>query len=440
MLAAAAFAGAAQAQDPGALNGFRLPPAPSPTSAPVEGPVDAEHPVATPTTPVQQQPPRITLPDVTTPERERVRPPAAERRFEPVAIPEPTSIAPEPEEATEPAPEAVTSAAPAPISTEAPQPARPDDGWGWWLPALLGLAGLLTIGLFFWWLSRPYKRPKPAAFAEPEPARRTEPEPSAPAALTPIARQGPRRFLDPPAEPVTPPAAEPAAVPQPAPQPAPQAAATPEPKPRPAPVQIPRPAPQPVAAPPPPPPSAPTPAAAGEPAPRPATTAHPLFLSFTPRSLQISLVYATLAYQLDLSNRGEAPLTALRIFGDMISAHASQSSGQQLSLAHSAIEKKHEVASLAPGETATLKGQILLPLSEVLPVRAGKAELFVPLARFLVEATGSPDLSRIYSLGQRADRTDGSMSPFRIDLGPQLFREILHREVDVARWLQRKAG
>lgn len=424
-LAAVTFACAAQAQDPGALNGFRLPPAPSPSAAPVEGPVDTEHPVATPTSPTPQPSasviPRISLPPAVEPQRERIRPQAEEPRFVPVPVrqPTPTTAA---EEAVEPTPADSARAEPAPVSTEAPQPARPDAGWGWWLPLLLGSMGLLTIGLFFWWLSRPYKRPKAAAVAAPEPAPRAEPEPSAPATLTPLARATPRRFLDPPVEPVATPDPE-SVVASP-----PQVIAAPEPEPRPAPVPVPPPAPRPVAAPPPPPP-----------APRPDVAANPLALAFVPRSLQISLVYATLAYQLELTNHGEAPLTALRIFGDMISAHASQTSGQQLSLADAAIEKKHEIATLAPGEIATLKGQIRLPLTEVLPVRAGPAELFVPLARFLVEANECPDVSHIFSLGQLSGRADGGMSAFRIDLGPQLFREIEQREIDIARWLSADA-
>jgi len=447
--AAAAFAGAAQAQDPGALNGFRLPPAPTASGVPAEGPVDSEHPVATPTSPTlpsrtpqpaASETPRITLPAVTTaPPRERVRQ-AEEPRFAPVPMRDLTRPQAEPEAAIEPDPAEVASAEPTPRSTQAPQPARPDAGWGWWLPLLLGLFGLLTIGLFFWWLGRPHKRPK-AAEAQP-----SAPEPSAPAALPPVARTGPRRFLDPPIDPV-----QPAATRKPQPvvaPPQPRVAATPEAPSRPAPVQMPRPAPEPVAETPrpvaetPPPPPVPVAEPASEAGPQAALD--PIGVTLTVRSLQISLVYATLAYLLEVTNRSDTPLTGLRVFGDMISAHASQTSGQQLLLAGSAIEKKHEIASLAPGESTTLKGQIRLPLAEVLPVRAGQAQLFVPLARFLVEATDTPDASHVYSLGQRGDRDDGGMSAFRIDLGPQLFREVLQREVDVARWLQanaaRKAG
>lgn len=436
ILTATALAGSAQAQDPGALNGFRLPPAPSPSAAPVEGPVDSEHPVAAPASPTPQPSasgtPRITLPPVSAPQREPARQ-GVEPRFEAMPMRELNRPVAQPE-TIEPAPAEAASTAPAPTSTEAPLPARPDSGWGWWFPLVLGLAGLLTIGFFFWWLSRPDKRPKVTTAAEPEPG----PQPSAPAALPPIARQGQRRFLDPPAAPEQP--SQPAAAPDPPPVAAPppaQVDTTPEPLARPAPVQIPR------AAPPPPPETGPAPVPSAS-APRPEVAASPLAVAFVARSLQISLVYATLAYQLDVTNRGDAPLAALRVFGDMIAAHASQTRTQQLSLAGSAIEKKHEIAVLAPGESVTLKGQIRLPLAEVLPVRAGQAELLVPLARFLVEATGCPDASHIYSLGQRGDRADGGMSAFRIDLGPQLFREILQREVDVARWLQaeaaRKAG
>jgi hypothetical protein len=155
-----------------------------------------------------------------------------------------------------------------------------------------------------------------------------------------------------------------------------------------------------------------------------------------------------LSYQLELANRGDAALASLRVAGDMISGHASLPTWQQLSLDGQELELKHEVAALAPGEAATLKGELRVPLAEILPLRAGTAVLFAPLARFRVEATreGRDALAdtRIFTIGQPSERPGGAMQPFRLDLGPQLFRQVEQREVDLSRWLPldeaRRAG
>lgn len=172
-------------------------------------------------------------------------------------------------------------------------------------------------------------------------------------------------------------------------------------------------------------------------APRPALVTGPLEFRLEPQTLRLSFVYATLSYQLDLTNREEAGFTALRIAGDLISGHASLPTWQQLSLDGQELEHKHDVLALAPGETVTLKGELRRPLAEILPLRAGTALLFAPLARFRVEATGGGAFAdtRIFTIGQPSERAGGAMQPFRLDLGPQLFRQIDLREVDVARWL-----
>jgi hypothetical protein len=119
----------------------------------------------------------------------------------------------------------------------------------------------------------------------------------------------------------------------------------------------------------------------------------------------------------------------------MISAHASLPSWQQL-LPGEGLARKHEIAKLARGETASFTGELQLALSEVLPLHAGAAQLFVPLARFLIEAeAGKLADTHIFSIGQPGMRSEDTMAPFRLDLGPQSFRPIDQREIDIARWL-----
>lgn len=184
------------------------------------------------------------------------------------------------------------------------------------------------------------------------------------------------------------------------------------------------------------------------PSPAPISSSGPLELRLEPQSLRFSFVYATLTYRLEVINRGASDLAALRIHGDLASGHASIPVWRQLSLDPAQLELKHDLAALAGGETASLKGELRLPLADVLPLQAGQALLYAPLARFLLQAERAepPSLAeaRVFSIGLPSDRRSDTMQPFRLDLGPQLFREIAVREIDVAHWLAageaRRAG
>jgi hypothetical protein len=374
-LAALVFTCPAQAQNTGPVSSYRLPPKASPAPPPAAGPVDADHPAATPTRPAAEPspapvvsetprtPPPITLPPLPARREPHRAPPAkqgAPAPREPADIPmQPATAAPETPLAPslEPGPSASASAAESASAPE--QPNR----WDWRLP--LGGALLLLVGGGLLWLRR--KAGAPTAQEGPDEPHESAPAASAPAALTPIG---------------TAPAARPA---------------------------------------------------------RPAFGATPLELRFEPQSLRLSLVFATLSYRIALTNRGRAAIGPLRIAGDMISAHATVPSRQQLSPASDGLEPKHDLAGLGAGESVSLSGELRLPLEAVLAMRAGAAQLFAPLARFVVEAAAEADApfseTRIYSLGQPSPQAGGAMAPFRLDHGPQLFGDVAQREVDIARWL-----
>lgn len=167
------------------------------------------------------------------------------------------------------------------------------------------------------------------------------------------------------------------------------------------------------------------------PLPPPLTTTDPIELLLEARSLRISFAFATLTYRLTLTNRSDRPLEALQIAADLASAHASLSPAQQLAVDGPSLEVRHRIDSLAPGEGAELTGSVQLPLGEVLTLRAGEAIYFAPLARFRIDT--SPDsMGRVFTLGLPSVRRGDTMQPFRLDQGPQLFKSVEHREIDVA--------
>lgn len=405
--AALLFACATQAQDAGSINDYQLPPQPAPAPAPVEGPVDSERPVINPTprpspapttAPSAAPTPRILLPEVSLPvERSPGEAAASRTRRSQTGQPQlaaPPPAAPpatgDPASADMPPPDVAAPVAPEPAGVAAaPETpaAVPNKTSTPWIALVAGLVALLAGAAWLWRRRKPARIEPAAREADAVPAI----SPSAPATLPPVSQV---------------PAARPVAPPVPAPVPAPAPAA-----------------------------------AAAKVAP---TIDGPVEVRLEPRSLRFSVVYATFLYRLELTNHGDETLGPLQVAGDLASAHASIPVWQQLSTAGAVLETKHDIATLAPGETATLSGELRLPLAEVVAIRAGAAQLFAPLVRFLVDGLGVPPDPHVFSIGQPSDRPGGQMQPFRLDLGPQFFPEVHQRPVDVARWLPadpaRKAG
>lgn len=155
-------------------------------------------------------------------------------------------------------------------------------------------------------------------------------------------------------------------------------------------------------------------------------------LSFEPLGLRLSLVYATLQYRLSITAGGDLP--AGHLLGDMIGAHASIPTEQQLAPALDTLPLLKAVPSIAAGETVTLKGELQLPLSAIRPLQQGSASFFVPLVRLslLLEGDeGQLALRRVYTVG--IDSAAAALSPLRLDTGPREHRELAAREVEAAR-------
>jgi hypothetical protein len=171
------------------------------------------------------------------------------------------------------------------------------------------------------------------------------------------------------------------------------------------------------------------PALNSPPPPVPAAPGQILSVELDPRHLSRALVNATLAYRLTLTNHSDAPLGPLRVAGDIISAHASLSPEDQLAPADDALATIHEVREIAPGDPAVLRGELRLPLASILPINSGGARVFVPLARFRLEAEGMT-ATHVFVIGQASDRPGGALRPFPLDRGPGVDRGLAQRELE----------
>lgn len=436
-----AIAAPSGAQNPGSVQDYRLPPQSTP-APPITGPVDSDTPSARPTSAPAPTPspspnpaaapspaPTITLPSASpSPSARRTDTPAPTRRTAEPAAPK-AADTPAPAPSLTPASEAPPATAqpveplPAPEAPEASAAPIAEDAapaGNTWLLIGGGLLAAIAAGAAFALLRRPRRRapeqdwPEQDLDAEyipdaaPKAAAEPDLQPSAPATL-------PRPSL--PAQSAFAPQAPPAPQQQPAPKPAPDSTSTSEP---------------PVA-----------PPAARPKLPEPAfahidgSADQPLAIQLEAQNLNCSLVYASLAYRLALTNQAQTETGPLRIFGDIISAHASLSQRDQLSLV--GAPKLHDLASIPPGESVTVSGQLRMAMAQITPIQQGRAPLFVPLARFQVaqadavaaEAqSDAPATTRVFVVGQAAESPGGGLRPFRLDQMPGTVRELDQRLVE----------
>ena len=163
---------------------------------------------------------------------------------------------------------------------------------------------------------------------------------------------------------------------------------------------------------------------AGAVVPEPAST-EPLQVTLEPLRLSLTLLNATLAYRLQLANRGASALTGLSIGADMIAAHASMSREEQLAGPAGGGAELATIERLEPGESRIVEGEFRVPFSQIVPIRQGKAALLLPLARFRLEAEGAAPVVRTFVVGQPG--AQAGLQPFRLDLGPRVYPNLAQR-------------
>jgi len=159
-----------------------------------------------------------------------------------------------------------------------------------------------------------------------------------------------------------------------------------------------------------------------------------LDVTLTARRMSATLMNTALTYELVVTNRGEEPIGPVAVSCDMIGAHASLPARFQLENPGQG-DPDHRIPRLGSGESATISGELRLPLAAITPIRQGQAALFVPLARFrlLVWREGRPPVSayRTFVIGETPATPDAALKPFRLDLGPRMYSSISQREVSV---------
>ncbi len=176
------------------------------------------------------------------------------------------------------------------------------------------------------------------------------------------------------------------------------------------------------------------PASPPQPAPAPPAPAVPQVpvpaIDFQPLAISRSLVFATLSYRLDVGAAGMQAGEALVIRGDMIAAHGSLPTADQLAPDPGNLPLLHEVPASAGGQPLSLSGELRLPLGEVRPIRSGGGAFYVPLVRLhLAPLRGGRGAVRVFAIGQPGTVSAGPMAALRLDTFPGTVGALCLREV-----------
>lgn len=145
-------------------------------------------------------------------------------------------------------------------------------------------------------------------------------------------------------------------------------------------------------------------------------------MRFEPLRFSATLAHAILHYRVSITNGGDTALGPVTLCADMIAADAAHPTEPLAAKEAALLPECHVIATLVPGDTSELRGELRLALKAITPIRVGGASLMVPLVR--VKLTGQGEqaaaLCRLaqFVIGEPDEAPDGRLHPFRLDLGP----------------------
>lgn len=156
----------------------------------------------------------------------------------------------------------------------------------------------------------------------------------------------------------------------------------------------------------------------------------PLLIEARAVKLSRSMMFATLSYELTVTNRSGMPLDDVRFGGDLVTAHARVPAEQQLADPAVPLAPMQAIARLDPGASAQLTGDLRLPVKDIRPIPHGRAVVYVPLLRVRAEAAGMDPVARTFVVGLLSTGLGEKLQPFRLDEIPQTYAAVGQRALD----------
>ena len=137
---------------------------------------------------------------------------------------------------------------------------------------------------------------------------------------------------------------------------------------------------------------------------------------------------AVLQFDILVTNSGSAPARDVLIEAKMFAAHAGQDQ-EIAAFFHQPEGAGDRIPGIAPLGKLSLKSAVRMPIEQLHSFEANGRKLFVPLVGFNVlfrSGGGEGQASASFLVG-RGDEEAEKLAPFRLDLGPRIFRGLSAR-------------
>lgn len=135
-----------------------------------------------------------------------------------------------------------------------------------------------------------------------------------------------------------------------------------------------------------------------------------------------------LQFDVILTNSGSAPARDVLVEAKLVPAHAGQD--QEIAAFFQQPQASGDrMAAIAPLGKIALKSAVRLPIDQLHSFEVEGRQLFVPLVAFNIlfrTGSGEGQASASFLVGRGSDE-DEKLAPFRLDLGPRIFRGLSAR-------------
>ena len=153
-----------------------------------------------------------------------------------------------------------------------------------------------------------------------------------------------------------------------------------------------------------------------------------LNFQFVPDRAVVTEREVMLQFDVVLTNNGAAPARDVLVEAKLIPAHAGQD--EEIAAFFQQPEATGDrMAGIPPKGKVSLKSAVRLPLEQLHSFEVDGRKLFVPLVAFniLFRSTGGDGQASASFLVGRGNDSDEKLAPFRLDLGPRIFRGLSAR-------------
>lgn len=153
-----------------------------------------------------------------------------------------------------------------------------------------------------------------------------------------------------------------------------------------------------------------------------------LNVQFEPDRAVVTESEVLVQFDVLLVNSGSAPARDVLVEGKLVSAHAGQDQ-EIAAFFQNPVGQGDRIAAIPPLGRVSLKSVVRLPISQLHSFEAAGRKLFVPLVAFniLFRSSGGEGHASASFLIGRGNEEDEKLAPFRLDLGPRVFRGLSAR-------------